>query len=69
LERIVQDNLERPYENRAFSTLYPPGRHLKRSLLSMDEENGGEPKEKDFQIDCNGRKNQYKIRISIRMGE
>ena len=57
-----RDNLERPYENRAFSTLYPPGSTFKTVVASAwIEENDGDQREKDYQVDCNGRKNQYRI--------
>lgn len=57
-----RDNLERPYENRAFSTRYPPGSTFKTVVASAwIEENDGNPREKDYQVDCIGRKNQYRI--------
>ncbi len=57
-----KDHLQRAYENRSFSTLYPPGSTFKTVVLSAwIEENGTDSKRKDLVIDCDGRKNQYRI--------
>ncbi len=57
-----KDHLQRPYENRSFSIRYPPGSTFKTVVLSAwIEENGTDSKRKDLAIDCDGRKNQYRI--------
>ena len=54
-----QDTKERPYENRAFSTLYPPGSTFKTVVASAWLES--EAKIDDYQVNCTGRKNKYNI--------
>lgn len=50
---------ERPCENRAFSTLYPPGSTFKTVVASAWLEN--EAGIDDYQVNCTGRKNKYGI--------
>jgi peptidoglycan glycosyltransferase len=56
------DNVEKPYENRAFSTLYPPGSTFKTVVASALLETGGKDSTNgNNRIFCNGRKNKYGI--------
>jgi len=57
-----RDHVGRSYENRAFAALYPPGSTFKAVVASawIEEDVGGSG-EKEFQIDCNGQKNRYRI--------
>ena len=54
-----KDNDERPYENRAFSVLYPPGSTFKTIVASAWLED--DDAEKDYEIICTGKKNKYKV--------
>jgi peptidoglycan glycosyltransferase len=66
--RLVEaDKENRPWENRAFDTLYPPGSTFKTVVAStwLDSGHG----EKSYETNCKGSKNKYGISDIHRHGE
>jgi peptidoglycan glycosyltransferase len=60
--RAFSDSVQKSYENRAFSALYPPGSTFKTVVASALLEEGILEKEKNpEQIACNGKKNRFGI--------
>lgn len=60
---VYADNKEKAYENRAFSVLYPPGSTFKTVVASawLEERGKKYPRQSDYKVFCNARKNKYDI--------
>jgi len=56
--RMAFEDDNRPYENRAFSALYPPGSTFKTIVASAWIETN---LKSDYQVTCTGKKNKYDI--------
>lgn len=58
----IADTEDRPFENRAFSTLYPPGSTFKTVVASAwIEKDKKDPSQKDYKVFCAAKKNKYGI--------
>jgi peptidoglycan glycosyltransferase len=63
-QQAFSDSDKRPYENRAFRALYPPGSTFKTVIASAWIEQEGKfagSSRKELRVHCNGRKNRYGI--------
>lgn len=61
-KEALADNERRPFENRAFSSVYPPGSTFKTVVASAwIERDKKNPVLNDYRVSCTARKNKYDI--------